>query len=117
MEIDTLAHKVKGKPKILTTVPSGRVCRLVGIAQDSFIRGHQRAARGRGRHKVRGGRHGLTGRNREMLRRLMDLGFTWGCVFEIVQGGRSGPVLVEIRGTRIALGHGIASQLLVEEVS
>jgi Fe2+ transport system protein FeoA len=42
---------------------------------------------------------------------------TKGCVFEIIQASSKGPVLIEIRGTRIALGHGLASKILVEEVS
>ncbi len=48
--------------------------------------------------------------------RLLDLGLTKGCIFEIVQTTREGPVLLEVRGTRIALGHGLASRLLVREV-
>ncbi|MHA2222720.1 MAG: FeoA domain-containing protein [Candidatus Thorarchaeota archaeon] len=31
-----------------------------------------------------------------------------------MQSRGSGPVLVEVRGTRIALGHGLASQVMVE---
>ena len=34
----------------------------------------------------------------------------------VIQGRGSGPVLVEVRGTRIALGHGLASQVIVEVV-
>jgi Fe2+ transport system protein FeoA len=37
-------------------------------------------------------------------------------VFEVVQASSKGPVLIEIRGTRIALGHGLANKILVEEV-
>jgi Fe2+ transport system protein FeoA len=50
------------------------------------------------------------------MRRLLDLGLTKGCTFTVVQGSRGGPVLVEVRGTRIALGHGLAESLIVEEV-
>jgi len=46
----------------------------------------------------------------------MDLGLTRGCIFTVIEPGRSGPALIEVRGTRIALGHGLASRLLVEEV-
>ena len=54
---------------------------------------------------------------REITRRLLDLGLTKGCTFKVVQGSRFGPVLVEVRGTRIALGHGLARKLIVEEVA
>lgn len=53
---------------------------------------------------------------REVTRRMLDLGLTKGCTFKVVQGSRFGPVLVEVRGTRIALGHGLASRLIVEEI-
>jgi ferrous iron transport protein A len=45
---------------------------------------------------------------------LLDLGLTKGCDFRVIQSRGSGPVLVEVRGTRIALGHGLASQVMVE---
>jgi Fe2+ transport system protein FeoA len=44
----------------------------------------------------------------------LDLGLTKGCSFKVIQSLGRGPVLVEVRGTRIALGHGLASQVLVE---
>ena len=51
-----------------------------------------------------------------MMKRLLDLGLTRGCVFKTIQSGSEGPVLIEVRGTRIALGHGLADRILVEEV-
>ncbi len=53
---------------------------------------------------------------RGLLRRLMDLGLTKGCVFEVVQSGGSGPVLIGVRGTRIAVGKNLACRILVTEV-
>ena len=47
------------------------------------------------------------------MKRLLDLGLTKGCTFKVVQGSPSGPVLVEVRGTRIALGHELASRVVV----
>ncbi|MHA1653294.1 MAG: FeoA family protein [Candidatus Thorarchaeota archaeon] len=61
--------------------------------------------------------HPFSPRDRELLRRLMDLGLTRGCVFKVIQGGTRGPVLIEVRGTRIALGQRIADRLLVEEAT
>ncbi|MFW9848932.1 MAG: ferrous iron transport protein A [Candidatus Thorarchaeota archaeon] len=94
---------------ILTDVPSGKTCRLVKVSHHGrqMFRGHRR-------HKgpddsERQFRH----RNGRILRRLLDLGITTGCVFEVIQGGMNGPVLVQVRGTRVALGHGLASKLLV----
>ncbi len=103
----------------LVEAPQGCVCRFVGIISSGRRHGRHgpRRGMGRGRSHRRGDGHGFSGHDREMLRRLMDLGLTRGSVFKIVQGARHGPVLLEIRGTRIALGHGIASRLLVEEAS
>ena len=108
----------------LTSVRSGTVCKLVGVSESGWKR------RGFGKHKHRGWgerQHGLhwfrPGFERKhspdrggILRRLLDLGLTKGCTFKIVQGSRHGPVLVEVRGTRVALGHGLARRLIVEEV-
>ena len=53
---------------------------------------------------------------RAMSRRLHDMGMTCGCEFVVVVNSRVGPVLVEIRGTRLAIGNGMASKIEVEEV-
>ena len=108
----------------LTSVKSGTVCMLVGVSEESWKR------RGFGKHKHRGwgmrkhGHHwfrpGFHHKHRQngrgILSRLLDLGLTKGCAFKVVQGSRRGPVLIEVRGTRIALGHGLADKLIVEEV-
>ncbi len=56
--------------------------------------------------------HLRTGRG--VTKRLLDLGLTKGCTFKVVQGSRQGPILVEVRGTRIALGHELARRVIVE---
>ena len=112
-----------GKP--LISIKSGTVCKLVGISEDRWKR------RGFGKHKHRGwgerrhGHHwfrpGFHHKHKQdsgiILRRLLDLGLTKGCTFTVIQGSRHGPVLVEVRGTRVALGHGLAGKILVEEVT
>jgi len=60
-------------------------------------------------YAVRGG-HGAA-------RRLAELGLTPGQPVRILSIGRGGPVLVEIRGTRIALGRGMAAKVLVRRLS
>jgi Fe2+ transport system protein FeoA len=35
---------------------------------------------------------------------------------KVLQGGCQGPVLIEIRGTRLALGQDLASRILVQAV-
>ena len=109
----------------LTSVKSGTVCKLVGVSEEG------RKHRGFGKHKHRGwgerrhGHHwfrpGFDNKHSPdrsgILRRLLDLGLTKGCSFKVVQGSRHGPILVEVRGTRVALGHGLARKLVVEEVT
>jgi len=110
--------------RILTSVKSGTVCKLVGISNEGS-KWHSRdehrhrgwGERRKGHHWFRPAfhkKHAYSGSG--MNRRLLDLGLTKGCSFKVVQGSKAGPILVEVRGTRIALGHGIARRLIVEEL-
>ncbi len=105
----------------LTTVVSGNTCKLVGVSE---TRGGMRQ---RGRHRgwfQRLGRHHSHFEDykrkwhdqsrRQITKRLLDLGLTKGCTFKVIQSLGGGPVLIEVRGTRIALGHGLARQVIVE---
>jgi len=49
----------------------------------------------------------------ELNRRLTSLGFTPGAGVEIVQNFGRGPMIVSVRGTRIALGRGEAAKIFV----
>lgn len=46
--------------------------------------------------------------------RLASLGFTPGASVTMVQNFRSGPLIVTVRGTRVALGRGEASKITVQ---
>ena len=50
----------------------------------------------------------------ELLSRLASLGFTPGARLSVVQNRGRGPIIVELRGTRIALGRGEATRIVVE---
>ncbi|HIE47533.1 TPA: ferrous iron transport protein A [Candidatus Bipolaricaulota bacterium] len=50
---------------------------------------------------------------RGATRRLAELGLTPGAAVRVLSAARGGPVLVEIRGSRIALGRGMAAKVLV----
>lgn len=50
---------------------------------------------------------------RGLSQRLAELGLTPGEPVRVLSAGRGGPVLVEIRGSRIALGRGMAAKVLV----
>jgi len=47
------------------------------------------------------------------LGRMAALGFTLGTPLRLLQNARRGPVIVLIRGTRVALGRGEALKVLV----
>jgi len=57
---------------------------------------------------IRGGR-GLVGR-------LCSMGLMPGTEVQVVGGRRGGPVIVGLRGCRIAIGCGMASKIMVEPV-
>ncbi len=48
-----------------------------------------------------------------MQRRLADLGLTPGTELKMVNSGRPGPVVLEVRGSRLALGQGVAAKIIV----
>ena len=49
-----------------------------------------------------------------LQRRLADMGLTPGVKVNVISGGRPGQMVVEVRGSRMALGHGITAKILVE---
>ncbi len=48
------------------------------------------------------------------IRRLMDLGLTPGTHVKVLRSQGYGPVLIEVRGTKLALGKGVATKIFVE---
>jgi ferrous iron transport protein A len=51
-----------------------------------------------------------------LVSRLACLGFTPGARLRVIQNFGRGPILVALRDTRMALGRGEASKILVERV-
>lgn len=48
-----------------------------------------------------------------LQRRLADMGLTPGVEVKVISSGRPGQVVIEVRGSRLALGHGVASKITV----
>lgn len=51
----------------------------------------------------------------ELLNRLAAMGLSTGVQLAVLQNTGRGPMLVNVRDTRIALGRGEASKILVEK--
>jgi ferrous iron transport protein A len=51
---------------------------------------------------------------RQMVGRLISLGFTPGARLEMTQNHGHGPLLVSVRGSFVALGRGEANHILVQ---
>jgi len=49
-------------------------------------------------------------------RRLADMGLTPGEKVWVVQSGPSGPLVIAVRDSRLALGRGMAHKIIVEPV-
>ena len=49
-----------------------------------------------------------------LQRRLADMGLTPGVQIRVVNSQMSGPVLIDLRGSRVALGRGIAQKIIVK---
>ena len=58
---------------------------------------------------LRGGHH--------FMSRLASLGFTPGARLRVVQNYGRGPIIVNVRDTRVALGRGEAEKILVERLA
>jgi len=48
-----------------------------------------------------------------LQRRLADMGLTPGVEVMVISGQCPGPVVLEVRGSRLALGHGVAHRVVV----
>lgn len=48
-----------------------------------------------------------------LQRRLADLGLTPGVEVKVISSGRPGQVILDVRGSRLALGRGVASKIIV----
>lgn len=46
-------------------------------------------------------------------KRLVSLGFTPGVSISVVRNNRSGPLIVTVRGSQVALGRGEAKKIIV----
>jgi ferrous iron transport protein A len=50
-----------------------------------------------------------------LQRRLADMGLTPGVQIRVMNSQTPGPVLIDLRGSRVALGRGVAQKILVKE--
>jgi len=48
------------------------------------------------------------------VRRLSELGFTPGAKVKILFSNSPGPVVIDVRGSRIALGRGLLMRIIVD---
>lgn len=53
---------------------------------------------------------------RGLSRRLAEMGFNIGEMVTIIHNHNHGPVMIEVRDARVALGRGVALKIMVEEV-
>ena len=50
-----------------------------------------------------------------LRRRLADMGLSPGVNLRIIQSQIPGPVIIDLRGSRLALGRGMAQRIIVKE--
>ena len=54
--------------------------------------------------------------NRRLKQKLRDMGLTKGVEFKVVNNSSDGPVVVNLRGSKLALGHGMSKKIMVREI-
>jgi len=52
----------------------------------------------------------------KLRKKLEDMGLTPGVRFKVISGEDFGPCIIEVRGTRLALGRNIVSKIQVDEM-
>ena len=52
---------------------------------------------------------------RGLCRRLAEMGFNVGDKVRMIKNHRPGPVMVEVKDSRVALGRGVTMKIVVEE--
>ncbi|MCT4634574.1 MAG: ferrous iron transport protein A [Firmicutes bacterium] len=50
----------------------------------------------------------------KLKRKLQDMGLTPGVKLKVVSDSGKGPVVIDVRGTRLALGRGILNKIYVD---
>ena len=51
-----------------------------------------------------------------MKRRLADLGLNAGMTVKVINGISQGPLILAVKDSRLAIGRGMAEQIIVEKV-
>jgi len=51
---------------------------------------------------------------RGLTRRLADMGLIPGTAVKVVNSQRPGPVIVEVKGSKLILGHGMTHKIMVK---
>lgn len=49
-----------------------------------------------------------------LTRRLADMGLVPGTTLRVINSQTPGPIIVEVRGSRLVLGYGIVQKVMVE---
>ena len=51
-----------------------------------------------------------------LQRRLADMGLTPGVQIRVINSQMPGPIIIDLRGSRLVLGHGMAHKIMITEV-
>jgi ferrous iron transport protein A len=52
---------------------------------------------------------------RGLQKRLADMGLTHGVIIRVMNSQRPGPLIIDLRGSRLVLSYGMAQKILVKE--
>lgn len=54
---------------------------------------------------------------KRLKRKLQEMGLTLGIKFKVLNNNLNGPVIVNVRGSKLALGHGMVEKIYVKEAN
>lgn len=54
--------------------------------------------------------------NKHLNKKLKAMGLTTGIKLRVIQNEKEGPVVLNVRGSKLALGHGMSKKIFVKKV-
>jgi Fe2+ transport system protein FeoA len=97
--------------KVLSEIEQGKKAKVIGFDRHSGSFSRHRHALAHMHESIDSARHVSF-----FVRRLQEMGVIPGSVVEVLKNSLLGPVEISVKGSKLAIGRGIASKIVVEEI-
>jgi Fe2+ transport system protein FeoA len=97
--------------KVLSEIQQGKKAKVIGFDHHGSSFSRHRHAFAHMHESIDSARHVSF-----FVRRLQEMGVIPGSVVEVLKNSFLGPVEISVKGSKLAIGRGIASKIVVEEI-